>query len=204
MIRLPKEILDLFPMWEYRCFKCGSFLGYDPIDYCVKCGATFSHLQARVPPSCLKNKKAMLDYVRNILIPKFPEKERLLRQYFKLPRISPLQVRVIYYDLSEWLGKSSKFNESPHKGILTISITYPDKIHRHLMSGKDYYYVKDHEIGAFQGDDKFINIIKLEGPNQERIEKRSISTIDLDFLRMGVWVEDRIMRIANKRILERE
>ena len=43
---LPKEVLDLFPIWEYQCPKCGAYLGYEPVEYCVKCGARFTPEQA--------------------------------------------------------------------------------------------------------------------------------------------------------------
>lgn len=115
-----------------------------------------------------------------------------------------LKVRVIYYDLSEWRGTTSNFNTSPHKGILAVSVSYPDGKHRHIMSGRDYYYIKDDEIGMFDGDQKQVKIIKLLGVGKEQVEIRDVKTLDFDFLRMGVWVEDRIMRIARKRILERE
>jgi len=117
--------------------------------------------------------------------------------------MNKLLVRVIYYDLSEWFGSPNTFNSSPHKGILYISVTYLGTPYRHLMSGKDYYYVKDQEIGMFNGEEKKVRIVKLLGPGKEKVEIKNVKDLDLDFLRMGVWVEDRIMRIASKRILER-
>ena len=80
---LPKEVLDLFPIWEYQCPKCGAYLGYEPVEYCVKCGARFTPEQARVPPRFLKNYKAMSEFAHKVLAPKLTEKQRqLLFKYF--------------------------------------------------------------------------------------------------------------------------
>ena len=80
---LPKEVLDLFPIWEYQCPKCGAYLGYEPVEYCVKCGARFKPEQARVPPRFLKSYKAMSEFAHKVLAPKLTEKQReLLFKYF--------------------------------------------------------------------------------------------------------------------------
>ena len=80
---LPKEVLDFFPIWEYQCPKCGAYLGYEPVEYCVKCGARFTPEQARVPPRFLKNYKAMSEFAHKVLAPKLTEKQRqLLFKYF--------------------------------------------------------------------------------------------------------------------------
>jgi len=115
-----------------------------------------------------------------------------------------MDVRVIYYDLSEWHGTTSNFNESPHKGILTISVQYPNSKYRHILSGKDYYYIKNKEIGMFNGDEKTVILTILNRPREERRKISQTSSLDLDFLRVGVWVDDRTMRRAYNRILERE
>ena len=115
-----------------------------------------------------------------------------------------MKVRVIYYDLSEWFGTTKNFNESPNKGILSIMVSYPDSPYRHKMDANDYYYVKDERIGEFNGEDQTVKLIVLNGPNKETVEETLVKDLDLAFLRMGVWVADRVMRVAAKRILERE
>jgi len=80
---LPKEVFDLFPMWEYQCPNCGVLLGYEAIDYCVKCGSIFSHLKARIPPRFLKSHDEMSEYAHKVLAPKLSEEKRqLLFKYF--------------------------------------------------------------------------------------------------------------------------
>lgn len=113
-------------------------------------------------------------------------------------------VRIIYYDLSEWFGDTENFNTSPHKGILSIMVSYPDSPYRHLLSAADYYYVKNEKIGKFNGEEKNVNLIVLKGPGKETTESVPVSQLDFAYLRMGVWVDDRTIRIADKRILERE
>jgi len=115
-----------------------------------------------------------------------------------------VEVRVIYYDLSEWHGSSEEFNTSPHKGILAISISYPDSPYRHILSGRDYYFIKGNQYTHFDGDWKETRVINLLGYGKETTSLVPIGSLDLDYLRMGVWVDDRTMRIANRRILERE
>jgi len=115
-----------------------------------------------------------------------------------------LKTRVIYYDLSEWTGNSKSFNLSPHKGVLAISVQYPNSVYRHIMSARDYYYVKDKEISIFDGGDKAIRIVKLDGVGKEKVKKVPPSYVDFAFLRMGVWVDDKTMEKASRRILERK
>lgn len=79
---LPKEVLDLFPMWEYRCPKCLSF--YDEVvTICVKCGTEIDTVKHRFPPRFMKDYKSMSDYAHKVLAPKLsPEQRELLFKYF--------------------------------------------------------------------------------------------------------------------------
>ncbi len=81
-LKLPKEVLDFFPMWEYRCPKCEQI--YDePKVVCVKCGTQIDLMRDRIPPRFLKNHKAMSDYAHNVLAPKLsPEQRELLFKHF--------------------------------------------------------------------------------------------------------------------------
>jgi len=70
-------------MWEYECPRCKAPLGYEATDFCVECGATFSDVEARIPPRFLENYEAMTEYAHKCLIPRLsPELRDLLVQYF--------------------------------------------------------------------------------------------------------------------------
>ncbi len=82
MKRLPKEILDLFPLWEYQCSKCGTYTEPNVL-HCPHCLNPFDEMKWRVPPRFLKDEKAMSRYAHEILAPKLGEKQReRLFQYF--------------------------------------------------------------------------------------------------------------------------
>ena len=81
-VKLPKEVLDLFPMWEYRCRNCGTIYG-EPKQVCIKCGTAIDLIRDRIPPRFMKNHKAMSNYAHKILAPKLsPEQRNLLFKYF--------------------------------------------------------------------------------------------------------------------------
>ena len=81
-LKLPKEVLDLFPMWEYRCRNCGTIYG-EPKQVCIKCGTPIDLIKDRIPPRFMKNHKAMSNYAHKILAPKLsPEQRNLLFKYF--------------------------------------------------------------------------------------------------------------------------
>jgi len=79
---LPKEVLDLFPMWEYQCPKCQTYVEPNVL-HCPKCLAPFDALSWRVPPRFLRNHEAMSKYAHEVLAPKLRTKQReLLFRYF--------------------------------------------------------------------------------------------------------------------------
>lgn len=96
--RLPKKVLDLFPIWEYQCPNCHKFV--EPaISFCPYCKTVFEEEKWRVPPRFLKNNKAMSDYAHNVLAPKLTEKQRkLLFEYFTILFSSGFEPG----DLTEW------------------------------------------------------------------------------------------------------
>ncbi|MBA7672233.1 hypothetical protein ES703_80408 [subsurface metagenome] len=83
-VKIPKDVLDLFPMWQYNCPNCpDSKVLSEKVHHCVKCGAEFNEEKWRVPPRFLKNSKAMSDYAHKVLAPKLsPEQRELLFKYF--------------------------------------------------------------------------------------------------------------------------
>ena len=83
-VKIPKDVLDLFPMWQYICPNCpDSKVLSEKVHHCVKCGAEFNDEKWRVPPRFLKNSKAMSDYAHKVLAPKLsPEQRELLFKYF--------------------------------------------------------------------------------------------------------------------------
>jgi len=108
-MQIPKEILNLFPTWQYQCPKCGSHLGYEPIEHCIKCGAKFTPEQARVPPRFLKNPKATSDFAHKVLAPKLSPKMRvLLFKYFTTIFSDGFESN----DFSAWTGTSCHANNT--------------------------------------------------------------------------------------------
>jgi len=84
LVTLPKKVLDLFPMWEFQCSKCGQI--YDELKHaCVKCGTPIDSVRDRRPPRFLRTQKAMSDYAHNVIAPKLsPEQRKLLFKYFTI------------------------------------------------------------------------------------------------------------------------
>ena len=81
-IKLPKDVLNLFPMWEYQCPNCELYIE-SKVDACPKCNTPFDKLRWRVPPRFHRSYKALSEYAHKVLAPKLsPEKRELLFQYF--------------------------------------------------------------------------------------------------------------------------
>jgi len=80
--KLPKEVLNLFPTWEYCCPDCGTYVDSDVV-FCPNCKIVRNEGEWRVPPRFLKNPEAMSNYAHDVLAPKLTQEERgLLFQYF--------------------------------------------------------------------------------------------------------------------------
>jgi len=85
-MRIPREILSLFPQWEYVCQVCGHYLGYDPVEICPKCHSRIDLMKARRPPRLLKDRNEMARYAREVLAPRLSKKMRKkLLKYFPKP-----------------------------------------------------------------------------------------------------------------------
>lgn len=81
-VKLPKEVLDLFPQWEYRCPCCGSYFE-DAVAFCDRCKTVFDETKWRVPPRFLKSSEAMSEYAHKVLAPTLTSEQRkLLFVYF--------------------------------------------------------------------------------------------------------------------------
>jgi hypothetical protein len=81
-VKLPKEVLSLFPMWEYCCPCCGTYVESN-ISFCPNCKTRFDEKKWRVPPRFLKSHDALSEYAHRVLAPKLtPEQRELLFQYF--------------------------------------------------------------------------------------------------------------------------
>jgi len=81
-VKLPKEVLNLFPTWEYRCPDCGTYVESN-ISFCPNCKTAFDEKSWRVPPRFLKSHEAMSEYAHKVLAPKLTPKQReRLFQYF--------------------------------------------------------------------------------------------------------------------------
>ena len=81
-VKLPKEVLSLFPTWEYRCPCCSTYVESN-VSLCPNCKTPFNEKMWRVPPRFLKSHDAMSEYAHKVLAPKLTQKQReLLFRYF--------------------------------------------------------------------------------------------------------------------------
>lgn len=81
-VKLPKDVLRLFPEWEYQCPTCGSYVETE-ISECPNCKTGFNDETWRVPPRFLKSPELMSDYAHKVLAPKLTDTQRkLLFRYF--------------------------------------------------------------------------------------------------------------------------
>ncbi len=81
-VKLPKEVLNLFPMWEYRCPSCSTYVESGR-SFCPNCKMSFDERKWRIPPRFLKSHGAMSEYAHKVLVPKLsPEQRQLLLRYF--------------------------------------------------------------------------------------------------------------------------
>jgi len=81
-VKLPKEVLNLFPAWEYRCPSCSTYVESSK-PFCPKCKTRFDEKKWRVPPRFLKSRDALSNYAHRVLAPKLSSKQReLLFKYF--------------------------------------------------------------------------------------------------------------------------
>ena len=102
-VKLPKEVLNLFPKWEYRC-PCCNIYGESNAAFCPKCRTSFDEKKWRVPPRFLKNHEAMSEYAHKVLAHKLaPEQRKLLFEYFTELFSDDFESE----DFSEWDGNST-------------------------------------------------------------------------------------------------
>ena len=81
-VKLPKEVLRLFPTWEHRCPGCGTYVESN-MSFCPNCKTAFDEKRWRVPPRFLKSHDAMSEYAHKVLAPKLTSEQRiLLFKYF--------------------------------------------------------------------------------------------------------------------------
>ncbi|MEM2995788.1 MAG: hypothetical protein QXI91_07265, partial [Candidatus Bathyarchaeia archaeon] len=80
-MKLPHWLLRLLPMWGYICPKCKREVKAN-IHNCPHCGEWFP-FPLKVPPKCLKDPKALEDYVHKHVFPKISAWQReYLAQFF--------------------------------------------------------------------------------------------------------------------------
>ncbi|MQY62584.1 hypothetical protein GH146_04810 [archaeon] len=114
-VKLPKEVLRLFPMWEHRCSGCGTYVESN-MSFCPNCKTPFDEKRWRVPPRFLKSHDAMSEYAHKVLAPKLtPEQRELLFQYFTELFSDGFESG----DFSEWSGTQGSpavISADPHHG----------------------------------------------------------------------------------------
>jgi hypothetical protein len=133
MIKLPKEVLDLFPLWEYCCPVCQTYVEPTVIS-CPKCLAVFSEEKWRVPPRFLKSRKAMSDYAHEVLAPKLTENQRtLLFKYFTDVFSDGFESG----DFSAWTGTVTSSGETC--AVETVNPHHGSYNARFGLDGSDYW-----------------------------------------------------------------
>lgn len=117
-VKLPKEVLDLFPLWEHRCPCCGTYVESNT-SFCPNCKTAFDEKGWRVAPRFLKSHEAMSEYAHKVLAPKLtPEQRELLFQYFTEFFSDGFESG----DFSAWSGTTATTGE-------TVSVVTSDKHH---------------------------------------------------------------------------
>lgn len=80
-MKLPYWLLKLLPMWDYICPRCRREVAKNSYK-CPYCGEQFG-VPVSVPPSVLKDKEALEDYVHKYIFPKVSQAQReYLAQFF--------------------------------------------------------------------------------------------------------------------------
>jgi hypothetical protein len=78
---IPFWLLRLLPMWDYICPKCNRKVSKDSIK-CPHCGESYGE-PLRVPPTILKNRERLEDFVHKHVFPRVSKEQReYLAQYF--------------------------------------------------------------------------------------------------------------------------
>lgn len=127
---LPKNVLDLFPIWEYRCPICQTYVDAT-VDFCPNCKSIFNEEKWRVPPRFFKNHKAMAKYAHEVLAPKLSRAKRgLLFKYFTIIFSDGFETSVPpNFDAAIWTqatnGTGTCVSESthPHSGTYDCKVT---------------------------------------------------------------------------------
>jgi len=140
-VRLPKKILERFPMWEFQCPICHTYYEEQPVS-CSKCGTLCNNPQFwRVPPRFLKNYKAMSEYAHRRIIPTLSKKEqRYWRKFFTTIFTADFET---YQDYSD-------FDATSIGGSNTMAVV-TDRPHKGSYSSK--HYVVDENQGCWARKD---------------------------------------------------
>ncbi|PVX24525.1 MAG: hypothetical protein CW691_07355 [Candidatus Bathyarchaeum sp.] len=166
-VKLPKEVLNLFPMWEYRCPCCGTYIESDKA-FCPKCKTAFDEKKWRVAPRFLKSYDAMSYYAHKVLAPKLSSEQRkLLFKYFTELFSDGFESG----DFSEWTGTATAINGTnnvvdywAHHGTHSYECDMP--------SGYDKAYIWRDLSGTSQENIRFY--IKITGASFSDGDKFSI------------------------------
>lgn len=102
---LPREVLNLFPMFEFRCPLCKTYVA--EAQPCPKCGAPFVRSLWKVPPRFLRSRRAMSRYAHQVLAPQLkPSLRSLLFKYFTVFFENGFEEG----DFSAWTGTNNGAN----------------------------------------------------------------------------------------------
>ena len=122
-MRIPRWLLKLLQIWDYVCPKCQENVPKNSRE-CPHCGERYP-LPLKLPPSILKDKKALEDYVHRVVFPKVSSEYRMyLTQFFT----------VLFSDgfesgnFNAWTstsGSPTVETNNPHHGTYNAKFTTP-------------------------------------------------------------------------------
>jgi len=140
-VKLPKEVLNLFPTWEYRCLSCGTYVESNT-SFCPKCKTAFDEKRWRVPPRFLKSREAMSEYAHKVLAPKLTPKQReLVFQYFTELFSDGFESG----DFSAWTGTSgspSITTDPVHHGTYAMQVDAAYEYVKKILSEQSIIYYR--------------------------------------------------------------
>jgi len=184
-VKLPKEVLNLFPTWEYRCPCCGTYIESDK-SFCPNCKTPFDEKKWRVPPRFLKSHEAMSEYAHKVLAHRLTQKQReRLFQYFTEIFSDGFESG----DFSEWTGTAgspSVQDSVKHSGTYAMTATgTADKYAYKTFTGQTTLhvrvYVRYSSLSSWASNNQFTRPIRIEG------DDTFIATVGVASDRIGMY-----------------
>lgn len=139
-MRIPFWLLRLLPMWDYVCPACKKNVEKSS-EKCPHCEESYGS-PLRIPPTILKDKKRLEDYVHRYIFPRISKAQRdYLVQYFTELFSDGFESG----DFSEWTGTSESpaVVEEPHCGTYSVRRdSQGDRAYAYLPSSYSIVYFR--------------------------------------------------------------